>query len=1198
MGKDLGYNLKMLDLGGGYAGKAAKSRDEIARIVNESLEEHFDDLSIKVISEPGMYYSNAAFKLVANIHSKRLSTEIDKETGKEVKIRMYYVDVGIFGALISVLYQDYYEIKPVKGPTNGQRYPSIVWGPTCDSSDQLSDHVIQLPEMQIGDWLIVEETGGYTLSIASEFNGFPTPTIHGVINEQAWSVLTKNVHKPMSEDRFIRGEDLNNYLTDDFIEWRLLGQEQNGSFLFSWIQSNADLASPPRTRIGEYDYQKGTLVPIYTFDKKVDCIQASVNNARTLLAYVLKESRDEGVYKVYLYQIDEPFERAMEIGRESSRQIMVQFLYPKVSVLSGNVPIKFLVLVHQEGIHQYIIKSKTSDLNEDTISSELLVKNFVWAQWDPLQQTLYYIHNRKRNRGLVEGEIVEDTDPSKITPTLSGLQFNDELPHETVLNIPLNLPHLTTNSCLIYEDNTVPLRVHDCSLDLIVVTDSAGFVCICHHYLYQPVQPVIELSEEDSSPVHFAYTVTVLHQSCVIKCVIPDIPWNRAKRIRPLFRKTGDYLMVLIPEICTHLLDIGLSHEPFCHITTKPLLTAMEAHHLCLASIIEIDEDKEFVINLATLDLIELDLPSKILMDAFKSDTILENKLAILHYFLVHSEEPHIAAELITWHSSTPFTLAFPEILKEYLIASSYTSVQGNLPLDAVKLATFLPVSTQRLGLETEVKLDGYTIAEDSALSQRHLDEAVGATGEAVQRSAEVQAQSGCGQASDFSGVLSENKKWEEGCVADKYNDRSYIVEEIDGEEFRRNRKLINKTKIPFIVNNREPLDSIAYEDITNYSIDSQECIFQIESNQSNIESEIEILSEDSKLSISYHMNVNFYISDPEIEILSGDSKLKNISNHMNPEALSRCSTPLSPSGGASSTFADFLSNQTGAKNQADSLPFLEIDSCTASRQEHIISVNLREISMHLLKQSSNNTNKFQQQNQSSMHVHAVATRYVTAQLDQSRQLCQILCKAALYDPEEDFDKGFVYINKIDEDRRYVMFKLLEKYYMAVQAIAFPLPQGFTSFFAYLGYKTMEFRMFLQYVDRHVFELQVDIMKIIMAEPENTKADVHKKLRLLSVLPRSRAKRLLNQWNHPVSTMIRAREHAQNILSGISAPTSTRRQYGIPKNTDVKGLGGLSSSNMTPMDTFLELLTAKASLTEIDFGLLIEATESWNENIF
>lgn len=115
-----------------------------------------------------------------------------------------------------------------------------------------------------------------------------------------------------------------------------------------------------------------------------------------------------------------------------------------------------------------------------------------------------------------------------------------------------------------------------------------------------------------------------------------------------------------------------------------------------------------------------------------------------------------------------------------------------------------------------------------------------------------------------------------------------------------------------------------------------------------------------------------------------------------------------------------------------------------------------------------------------------------------------------------------------------------------------------------------------------------------MADIDNSKIGLKRKLKLISLLPRSRGKRLLNQWNHPISLMLRAREHSLNVLSGVAGTTG--RSHGIQRNKGFRGLSAFPSNNqLSPLDTFLDLLTAKASLTDLDFGLLIEATETSTE---
>lgn len=185
--------------------------------------------------------------------------------------------------------------------------------------------------------------------------------------------------------------------------------------------------------------------------------------------------------------------------------------------------------------------------------------------------------------------------------------------------------------------------------------------------MFKPIQPAVGLDEDATIPVHFAYSITVLHQSCVIHCVIPGIPWTQAKTIRPVFTLhsitcpllqpmekltiahffSDEHMLVYVPGISTHLLDIGVLHEPSCHITlTAELPSNLSPAGVKLVSILKTEGCK--VLNLATLDVIDLSISEAQLVGMFKSETSFQNKLSILHYFLVHEGDSDIATEVRT----------------------------------------------------------------------------------------------------------------------------------------------------------------------------------------------------------------------------------------------------------------------------------------------------------------------------------------------------------------------------------------------------------------------------------------------------------------------------------------------------------------------------------------------------------------------
>ncbi len=88
-------------------------------------------------------------------------------------------------AVLTVMITSSISVYGQKPKPDEPMYPCSIWGPTCDGLDRIVEQC-NLPDLQVGDWLVFENMGAYTVAASSTFNGFQRPDIHYVMSRPAW----------------------------------------------------------------------------------------------------------------------------------------------------------------------------------------------------------------------------------------------------------------------------------------------------------------------------------------------------------------------------------------------------------------------------------------------------------------------------------------------------------------------------------------------------------------------------------------------------------------------------------------------------------------------------------------------------------------------------------------------------------------------------------------------------------------------------------------------------------------------------------------------------------------------------------------------------------------------------------------------------------------------------------------------------
>lgn len=159
--------IQRIDIGGGFPANYSNQPvdfDAFCAPIREALADV--PAHIHVIAEPGRAISAPSMALVARVIGR---------SKRQDDTWWYYLDDGVYGAQSGRIFDhiDY----PITVFTEGNGQARAVFaGPTCDSIDRFGE-TAALPELSVGDVIVIEEIGAYSIATACHFNGVAPPTI-------------------------------------------------------------------------------------------------------------------------------------------------------------------------------------------------------------------------------------------------------------------------------------------------------------------------------------------------------------------------------------------------------------------------------------------------------------------------------------------------------------------------------------------------------------------------------------------------------------------------------------------------------------------------------------------------------------------------------------------------------------------------------------------------------------------------------------------------------------------------------------------------------------------------------------------------------------------------------------------------------------------------------------------------------------
>ncbi|NXQ80462.1 GSAP protein, partial [Nyctibius grandis] len=423
--------------------------------------------------------------------------------------------------------------------------------------------------------------------------------------------------------------------------------ERNGKIIYTWKGNQRN------THIGLYDLQTKQNEHLYMFERDLRIISCSVNNERTLLAVSFRQYTEEERVSRLLQSVSKYLTLLIEIHPINNVRVLkavdscvrVQFLHP-VEGRSTSTESHLLLVSEDKYIEQFDIhviaeeENKVVIQNSGQLPRARVADDLIWAQWDMMEQRLFYIV------------------PKESRSTLKCVQFYPDENFNSILESHLDIPVNDTQMKLVNfgydyrQDEDVTSK----SLNLQVFTSKAGGLCVC-------------CSLPSDIPDEITYSIHFLHKG-YNKTFTVSLERTESHQLKEVaFMNLDYYVAAYLPGQFLHLLNIQ-HPDLLCY---SLFLTGEDARIEMLQNCSIRSPLMSTVLDCHVGSMYAVSISDSALLQFLQNSKQDSERLAALHCALLyfrHTED--LEMQIIWWISENLSTCHSFDSIQEFIIASLY----------------------------------------------------------------------------------------------------------------------------------------------------------------------------------------------------------------------------------------------------------------------------------------------------------------------------------------------------------------------------------------------------------------------------------------------------------------------------------------------------------------------------------------------